>query len=226
MLFLGYDPGGLRAAGAAVVKAEGLRVTLVGVGTFDSVGEAVDFFTRTAGQGRVEAAGIDTYLSWATGECGWRAADRFLRENYPQVQGSVFSSNSASGSMAVQGMALALKLRQVWPHIILNETHPKVLYYALSGKKYKSGQGILDWLCERVDLAGKRIQNEHEWDAVLSAWATAVAFAEESGWQDLMDLPDDLLFPAGQVTYRAGRRSRLNILVPDAFDALGCSTRR
>lgn len=202
MLFLGYDPGGRRAAGAAVLELNGRIAELLAAGTFESVDEAFNFFIRTVDQGHVEAAGIDTFLSWATRASGWREVDRYLRRAYPEVASSVLASNTVAGSMAVQGMAMALKLRQVWPQIILNETHPKVLYYALSGNQWDYGPSMGDWLAERVVIPpGLAVSNEHEWDAVFSAWATAVAFADESGWQDLMDLPDGLLFPAGQVTY-------------------------
>ena len=202
MLVLGYDPGGVGAGGACVVAAHGGEVQLLQVGTYDSVDEVLALFCECAGPRGVVAAGIDALLSWATRASGWREVDRYLRRTYPEVANSVLTSNTIAGSMAVQGMGMALRLRQVSPEIQLNETHPKVLYFALSGKKYSYARSMVDWLSERVDLAGKQIRNEHEWDAVFSAWATVQGMQPNSGWQDLMDLPDDLLFPAGQVTYR------------------------
>jgi hypothetical protein len=104
--------------------------------------------------------------------------------------------------MAVQGMAMALRLRRLWPEILLNETHPKVLYHALSGQNYVFGDHMRRWLLNRFEPpVGVTIHNEHEWDALFSAWIT---------WQgmkrvfetDLMTQGDDrLLLPAGNVSY-------------------------
>jgi hypothetical protein len=44
--------------------------------------------------------------------------------------------------MAVQGMAMAMQLRSNWPQVLLNETHPKVLYFGLTGQPYAFGQPL------------------------------------------------------------------------------------
>ena len=62
--------------------------------------------------------------------------DVMLRNAFPDVQASVLSSNSAFGAMAVQGMAIALRLKERWSDVLLNETHPKVLYHAMTSKNY------------------------------------------------------------------------------------------
>jgi hypothetical protein len=38
---------------------------------------------------------------------------------------SIVAPNSLRGAMAIDGMALALRLRQKWPVLVLNETHPR-----------------------------------------------------------------------------------------------------
>jgi hypothetical protein len=44
------------------------------------------------------------------------------------MKDSIMSPNSLYGAMAIGGMALAFRLRQKWPELELNETHPKVLF--------------------------------------------------------------------------------------------------
>lgn len=201
-LLFGYDPGGLGAAGAAIGRIHPNGLEILGFSTCDSVDEAIQFLQRMAGDEEVLAAGIDTYLSWAMRRCGWREVDCYLRRTYPQVAGSVFASNSAAGSMAVQGMAMAIRLRELWPGIVLNETHPKVLYYALSDNVYAYGPQMDAWLAQRVRMPVNRTPaNDHEWDAAFSIWATFMGPNPNTGWQDLMVQPDQRLLPAGQVQY-------------------------
>src|SRR5208283_143220 len=121
---------------------------------------------------------------------------------------SVQDSNSVAGSMALQGMAVAMRLRETWGSIRLNETHPKVLYHALTHprQKYEYGPAMIQWLLDQFQgtlSLKKPISNEHEWDALLSAWATWKGIT--GVWQtDLMvSVPtaERLLFPTGQVSY-------------------------
>ena len=176
------------------------RLTAV-TSTCDSVDEALDWFKDEVGESTVDAAGIDAPLSWATGRAGWRSMDIYLRKRYRPVQRSVLSINSAAGSMVVQGMAVALKLKKIWKGIRLNETHPKVLYYALTGHSYKYGQPMVRCLLGRfTPPLTVPITNEHEWDALFSAWATWQGL--DGGWaNNLMKEAKGLLFPAGPVSY-------------------------
>jgi hypothetical protein len=45
------------------------------------------------------------------------------------------------------GMALALRLGERWPSILLNETHPKVLIPALGGERYADAAQKSVMLC-------------------------------------------------------------------------------
>lgn len=206
MFVFGYDPGGVGNAAAATVKiTRDGHLELVLLETVDSVDDALEFFARVSDEETVKAAGIDAFLSWSTGRCGWRKVDTYLRTRYPKVRDSILSSNSILGAMPIQGMAMAIKLREKWPTIVLNETHPKVLYHAISGKVWRYDEEMQKWLAERMKMPahGEIIRNEHEWDAAFSAWATAVALMETSRWRDLMtEFAEDLLFPAGKVTFR------------------------
>ena len=206
MLILGYDPGGKNGAnGLALLHIAENGTLRAWLHTCNSVDQALEWVQKEIRQHRfegVDAAGIDTYLSWSTKTSGWRPMDEYLKEAFPAVKKSVFSSNSAYGSMAVQGMAMALRLRQIWSQIRLNETHPKVLYYALANNVYSFGEPMIRWLTGLLDASSRvTIRNEHEWDALLSAWATWSGL--RGYWlNDLMDINGDpLLLPAGQVSY-------------------------
>ncbi|WP_029007535.1 DUF429 domain-containing protein [Azospirillum halopraeferens] len=201
MIVLGYDPGGADSAnGVALLDATGERVTHA-TQSVCSVDEAVAWFEGKVDGRAPDAAGIDTLLYWETGRCGWRQADRWLKQRYPDVRGSVFSANSALGCMAVQGMALAMRLRERWPGIALSEAHPKVLYRALSGRRYAWGAAMDAWLGTHLGRpAGTGCANDHEWDALISAWA---AWMGSTGrWTlDLRSLSAAPIEPVRDVTY-------------------------
>jgi hypothetical protein len=100
-------------------------------------------------------------------------------------------------------MSMALKLREQWPDIVLNETHPKVLYRALTGQQYSFDGGMVDWLSQ-VSSAQHRlcIANDNEWDAAISAWFTLESIAKKSP-RDLFEerQGEDLIYPVGGVHY-------------------------
>jgi hypothetical protein len=102
--------------------------------------------------------------------------------------------------MAIGGMALAIRLREHWPEIILNETHPKVLFHARLGHRYKA-KDLSSALASFLAHSGLRGQvgSEHELDALISAWTTKIGLHEN--WRDLVDGDENLLFPAGPVRY-------------------------
>lgn len=196
-IFLGFDPGGASKFGVAILQNENVRASVC-----SGIREAVQWALKESQGARPVAAGIDTLLHWSTSPTGLREADRWLRAKYPDAKKSVVSPNALYGAMTIGGMGLALELRRVWPSIRLNETHPKMLYREISGARY-----VLTELCVAVQRfvrysnlkCGDAIANDHEFDAVLSAWATRQGYA--NGWQDLAALEADSVFPAGEVNY-------------------------
>lgn len=200
MLFFGNDPGGAAANGVATLDVSPDGKVNMKSDTVDSADDALRWLHQNADGTNPEMAGIDTYLSWATGASGWRPMDVFIRRKYPQVKQSVFASNSASGSMAIQGIATAIRLRQIWPKILLNETHPKVQYFAISHQKYSYGHAMNTWLAARIGVTRIPARNEHEWDALFSAWASWRAHI--GSWtNNLMPQGNNLIRPAGNVSY-------------------------
>lgn len=213
-IVLGYDPGG--RSGVAIIWFGGGEGPLCDWDTVDSADEALDWYAEKLAGAAVTGIGIDTPLCWETGRCGWRGPDDWLRETYPEARGSVVSTNSAHGAMVVQGPALARRLRALFaPRFLhLNESHPKVLYCALTRKEYPIPGDVrrdapttpmpldaVNWLCRRIPVQRhRRGMTSDEWDAVLSAWATIQGLT--GAWsRDLMAEAKCPLFPAGPATY-------------------------
>jgi hypothetical protein len=192
-IYLGFDPGGSNSFGVAISDGDRIKTSTVG-----SVDCAIKWTVRECQERRPIAAGIDTMLHWATGKSGMRPCDWQLRAKYPPVRDSIMAPNSLYGAMAIGGIALALKLRHLWPELLLNETHPKVLLYERWGKGYDSKvpqtvEAAIQWFVHQGQYIGSKIEGEHELDAALSAWATQKGLAED--WVDIIGTSDGLLFP-------------------------------
>lgn len=199
---LGYDPGGNGRHGLARLDVVDGRPRRLEVSTHRTV-EAV---LQTTEAVRPLALGVDTLTCWGTGPSGWRPADRWLRLAYPAAARSVASPNSLYGSKSVGGMAVLLALRARDASVLVTETHPKVLYRALWGRHY-------DYRAEARpmdrDLGARlgvdvRTQNDHEWDAAVSAFAALHALRDD--WlRDLHRLPLDdgerLVEPCGPTRF-------------------------
>jgi hypothetical protein len=173
--FVGYDPGGNRAHGLAELQvADGKPISIISR-TLRSAEEVIAGLEVLAS---VSALGVDTLSCWSTGGGGWRPADRWLREQkqYEKVRNSVTTPNGLFGSMSLNGMAVLVESRRKFPNVMITETHPKVLYFALSGKThdYKSRKSEMDaFLSDKLGIPRSHftIGDEHQWDAALSALA-------------------------------------------------------
>ena len=177
-LWVGADPGGKGSFGLALLDASGA----LHCSTVSSVEEAVD---RIVSTGEPLGLGIDAPMWWSASESGWRMADRRLRERYPAASRSVLSVNSLRGAALVGGMMLASRVREMFPAMVITESHPKVLLSALDldGTGFARRFGICpDW------------KNEHERDAAIAAvcaregsggrWNTDLALERHSAERD------------------------------------------
>ncbi len=150
--------------------------------------------------------GVDSLTCWSTGPSGWRPADLWLREQYPEIRNSIISPNGLFGSMGLNGMATLVCVRKVHPDLYITETHPKVLYWHLTRDKYDytSRKTLMDgWMGTCLGLTIEPA-NEHEWDAAISALAVLESLREE--WtRDLHALEgsaeDRLVQPCGRTHY-------------------------
>ena len=206
-IIVGYDPGGNNDHGWAELRTANGEVSEISTDTLDS---AEDVIRRLERLPNLTALGIDTLTCWATGPSAWRPADRWLREwlreHCEPVRNSVMSPNSLSGSMGLNGMAVLLSVRRVFPNSLITETHPKVLYYALSKVKYdyKNQKAQMDDFLDSNLGLRCRCEDDHQFDAAMSAFA---AFAGSSGrWtRDLHKLPciedERVIEPCGSARY-------------------------
>ena len=186
---VGYDPGGNLSHGVAMLSIDQGKVQKASVQTLRTVEQVIGVFESV---GPLIGIGVDTLTCWGTGISGWRPADRWLRKKYSEVQKSIVSPNGLYGSMGLNGMAVLIYMKNLYPDLFITETHPKVLFWHLEKKRYDYAQSK-DMMDKKLGLMlGVAITptNEHEWDAAISAYA---AFAALSGaWKrNLHELPTE-----------------------------------
>lgn len=186
---VGYDPGGNGCHGLAELRLETDSTARHCLRTMSTTEDVIRFIEDGPA---ISALGVDTLSCWSTGRSGWRPADRWLREQYPEVQLSVAPGNSLYGSMGLSGMAVLLAVRQCHAQALITETHPKVLYYHLTGQRYDYEKHSRTMNALLAEALGVPIQpsNDHEWDAALSAYAALQALWRN--WtHDLLGLPTE-----------------------------------
>jgi hypothetical protein len=198
----GYDPGGKEHGVSRLTITQDL-ITACLVKTVDTAYAALNWF----GKSPPLAFGVDTLTAWSTGRSGDRPADRWLRQTYPQAESSVMSPNELRGAMCVNGMAVVWHFRNLWPNLLVSETHPKILYYAIAHQLYRDTPlaqrtaALTQWLGLSGNLA---IGNDHEWDAAASAYAAWKGLRMNCA-TDLHQTPplpgENLIHPAGPTVY-------------------------
>jgi hypothetical protein len=202
-LIVGYDPGGNGAHGIAELQFKDGEVSALSTRTLDTAEDVISIFE---GLPSLAALGVDTLTCWGTGNGAWRPADRWLRQHCKAVRHSIMSPNALFGSMCLNGMGVLLAARHRFPKVLITETHPKVLYWQMSKKKYeyKTSKAAMDRMLAGVLGVSVPSATEHEWDAAVSAFA---AFNGVVGrWShDLHDLPtgkgERLITPCGSTHY-------------------------
>ena len=116
---------------------------------------------ETMSGGQLSAAGIDAPLYWSQNGL-WRKSDVMVRAHHPN---GVLTVNSLYGACLAQGCMLAKKIESEYENCLITETHPKALLNALIELK----------ICSNVGKWSDEANNEHERDALVSAWAAAQA---------------------------------------------------
>jgi hypothetical protein len=142
--------------------------------TLSTAEEAINWFHEQCCGTKPNALGVDALTLWSTGPAGWRPADRALRAHYPDVRASITAPNSLYGAMPINGIAVALSLANDFTNLRITETHPKVLYYALTRSAYDFGLEsvqMVENLLNRVAVACCAVTDDHAWDALASAFA-------------------------------------------------------
>lgn len=124
-------------------------------------------------EGRLMAAGIDAPLYWARNGKR-RKSDSYVYDIYvsslpsntvesSNTSGTVQAVNSLRGACLIQGFFLAKKIKAKYPNCVITETHPKVLM-AVSNEAEQFVKGV---------------RNQHERDALISAWAAVQCLREK-----------------------------------------------
>ena len=168
---LGYDPGGNGGHGVAALSIDdSYKPKNIIIQTQETVKGVIDWFSQFDD---AVGIGIDTLTKWATGKSGWRPADLWLRSKYPDVALSIVSPNSLYGAMTVGGMAVKSWFFQYHPNIVISETHPKILYFALKKQRYdwsNSSKEMVGFLSQKLGTSCNP-NNDHEFDSAISCYA-------------------------------------------------------
>lgn len=197
-VLLGFDPGGDTRFGWCVCdQSEGLPLAVRQAGRASTVKDALEQAVANLREGEeVLGSGIDAPLFWVP--TGPRAVDVAVRSavrtaGAPHPSGTVQHVNSLRGACVVQGMLLAVLLRDLFPNITISEAHPKALLWIL-GMLQRNAP-----LESYVDGFGYRA--EHERDAAVSCLNAWAAVRRPEIWQDLSFLDPKRYSPAAPVSY-------------------------
>nr|WP_216907668.1 DUF429 domain-containing protein [Synechococcus sp. CCY 0621] len=190
MRFVGFDPGGEKAFGWAVVEAttDGLRFV-----AGDVVSGAPSAVAQSSAllRGAPAAVGIDAPLFWVCE--GDRSADAQVRRLVCEAggqSGTVSHVNSLRGACLVQGVLVAQLSREQWPAAPLTEAHPKALLRV-------SAAALAFVSAPEFPEVGEHIR-----DAALAAYAAHAFLTQAAGWHDLLLNERSPFFPGGtEVAY-------------------------
>lgn len=167
---VGYDPGGKNKNGLATLRIKESKPIDIRIETAQNSEAVIRKILKTE---NLIGLGVDTLSCWSTGDSGWRPADTWLRNKYPDVRNSVTTPNYLSGAMGINGMSVLIEVAKTLNGIFLTETHPKVLYYALTQKIYdyaNDSEAMDSFMSDKLGIKIKT-SNDNEWDAVISAYA-------------------------------------------------------
>lgn len=205
MYAVGFDPGGERAFGWAVVAGVGDSLALIASGTCTGARAAFESAARHCPEEPC-AFGVDAPLFWVLD--GDRQADAYVRKLVCAAGGhggTVGHVNSLRGACLVQGVQVARLAHAHWPSAAITEAHPKALL--LASPEAHAVTTVME----------PSLATEHERDAVAAAYAASALAADMPGWLDLVALEEQPFFPGGaRVAYWFPRTGPKHLRPPDA----------
>lgn len=185
MLVVGFDPGGAKAFGWAILTGTFEAPRLVGGGVCSGARAAMEEVARRLDEHPI-AVGIDAPLFWS--QVGDRRADGVVRKLVCQAGGhgaTVSHVNSLQGACLVEGAIVARLAQDRWPAARITEAHPKALLAVSADvKAFASIQSIQG-------------DGHHLRDAALGALAALAMVQQRATWQDLAALEPAALHPLG-----------------------------
>jgi hypothetical protein len=108
--------------------------------------------------------------------------------------------------MGLNGMAVLIALKIAKIKTLVTETHPKVLFFCLAREKYnyRDKKGLMNHLLNTYLNVAIFPNNEHEWDAAISAFAALQGILGK--WKNdlheiLCDQGERLITPFGKTHY-------------------------
>jgi hypothetical protein len=186
---VGFDPGGRKAFGWAVVAYATSTPELVASGTCSGARMAFEAVRSACGCESPSGIGTDAPLYWVLD--GDRRADSEVRRCLMEAVGAKASAgtvgaiNSLRGACLVEGVQVTRLACRHWPQARVTEAHPKALMRVDEGARdFASrffGQGSSD----------------HERDAAVAAYAAHKMLLGEPGWIDLVKHDSEPFFPGG-----------------------------
>jgi len=189
MYLVGFDPGGRKAFGWAVIAYATSTPELVASGTCSGARAAFDAARSACGCETPSAVGTDAPLYWVMG--GDRKADREVRRCLREAigaraaSGTVGAINSLSGACLVEGVQVTRLARLHWPHARITEAHPKALM--------RMDKETRDFASRFFNQGS----SDHERDAAVAAYAAHKMLVGEPGWINLVELDPEPFFPGG-----------------------------
>jgi predicted nuclease with RNAse H fold len=164
IIWFGADPGGQNSFGTAILHKNGSFET----GITSYTDETMQWLLTRVEEQKLTpvSAGIDAPLWWSSGRAGERKVDRILQDEFGISHSTAQSINSLRGAVLVQGIMLAIRLREKFSSIEITEAHPKALLRFLEFHKKPD-----EWnkLSNRFLLIGDKPRTEHERDALICA---------------------------------------------------------
>jgi predicted nuclease with RNAse H fold len=185
MRYVGFDPGGIKAFGWAVLEDGASGLDLVASGTCSSALNALNEAQEACGEVPAGFA-TDAPLFWV--DAGDRKADAIVRTLVCSLKGqsgTVSHVNSLRGACLVQGVQVTRLACNRWPPAKVTEAHPKALLRVEEGARS---------FLKRINISASK---DHEKDAALAAYAAAAFVNQTDGWHDLSLQEADPFFPGG-----------------------------
>lgn len=188
---LGFDPGGKGNFGWSVCCIDGDKPKLCKVGLADNAHEAITKVECVIDQqSKVVAVGIDAPMFWARQGChsGRRKVDDLIKNALEKEKDSgkewinpsvVVAPNSLVGAVLMQGLLIALQLREKNQNVKITEAHPSALRQLAKAKgQHKPLNHLTDQITDRDPGCHMR-------DATIAAYAAWAMHKEMDGWSDL-----------------------------------------
>jgi predicted nuclease with RNAse H fold len=196
-VLVGLDPGGAKAFGWCVVdNGPTLPLRIRASGVANDAAAAMYSIDQACAGSKLAAAGIDAPMFWTPS--GKRQVDVLVRRAICELgasSGTVSHVNSLRGACLVQGMVVAMLLRQRNSKLPVTEAHPKAALWLLgeATKRRKAARVTAASLSGYFHVGRPKPATEHERDAALAALGAWAMVHRAAGWENISRRDRDAL---------------------------------